>query len=316
MPEIPVFDNGHEMELQFKHNSLLGEGLVWHAATARWWWTDIESSALHSWSAKGNALHSFRLPDRAGSFVHCQSGAILIGFTKRLAFARTSRQRQQREADAQLQLQIQTACAVDPTESRTRINDGRCDRRGFYVFGTMNEATEKRAIGSFYQYSQQHGLRRLALPAVAIANSICFSVDGRTMYFSDTLTRRIMQCDYDSESAQVDNIRLFATLSETGAYPDGAVIDSDGCLWNAQWGAASVQRYSPLGELMQRWQVPAKNPTCPAFGELSLRNLLVTSSRQEMSPQENAAMPDAGSLFGIALPDVVGVPETLFDDSH
>ena len=50
------------------------------------------------------------------------------------------------------------------------------------VFGTFNEA-EDGPGGSFYQYSSSHGLRRLDLGGVVIPNSICFSLDGRTMYF-------------------------------------------------------------------------------------------------------------------------------------
>ncbi|WP_414636782.1 hypothetical protein [Aquabacterium sp.] len=39
----------------------------------------------------------------------------------------------------------------------------------------------------FFRYSQRNGLRRLALPPVSMANSICFSPDGGTMYFTDSL---------------------------------------------------------------------------------------------------------------------------------
>lgn len=299
------------MNLALPQNAILGESLLWHGATQRWWWTDIENSIVHAWSAESETLLSCKLPDRVGSFAHCRSGRLLLGLAKRLGFAQVPHAT---EASGQRHLLVQGLAAVDPAESRTRINDGRTDRRGFFVFGTMNEAAEKRAIGSFYQYSMPYGLRRLALPAVAIANSICFSRDGKTMYFADTMTRRIQQCDYDAETAQVANVRLFVTVEEEGAYPDGSIIDRDGCLWNVQWGAGSIVQYSASGELMQRISVPVKNPTCPAFGGKNLDQLMLTSSRKEMSADELLKMPLAGSLFSLHMPAPLGVADTLFDD--
>ena len=299
------------MQRAFSQRATLGEGLQWHAGTASWWWTDIEGAAIHAWNPAADEAASYKLPDRVGSFVHCRSGRILAGMAKWIGMVGPPQ-------DAALrQPQVQTLVAVDAAEPRTRINDGRTDRRGYYVFGTMNEAPEKRPIGSFYQYSLRHGLRRLALPAVAIANSICFSLDGKTMYFADTMSRRIMQCGYDAESAQVSNLRLFAETTERHAWPDGSIVDAEGCLWNAKWGAGQVVRYAPDGTKLHTLHVPVKNPTCPAFGGAGFGSLMVTTARQEMSAEELERMPDAGSLFS-APPDmgIKGVPDALFDDSE
>jgi len=313
------------------HHAILGEGLGWHDATGSWWWTDIEAATLQSWSP-GKPVTTYKLPDRLGSLAHCKSGRILLGLAKRLCF--TSLQKNTVAPSANpanttggtsasstpstttaVQLPVQSLVAVDPAETRTRVNDGRTDRRGYFVFGTMNEAPEKRPIASFYQFSMQYGLRRLALPAVAIANSICFSLDGKTMYFTDTLTRRIQQCDYDAESARVDNIRIFATPDDDRAYPDGSVIDSHGCLWNAEWGNGSITQYAPDGSRLQRLSVGTKNPTCPAFGGTNGNQLMVSSSRQEMSAEELLRMPGAGSLFLLQMDESLAVPDTLFDDN-
>ena len=306
------------MNLAWAQEAILAECLLWHPLEQRWWWTDIESSSLHCWStasvsATESAWH-YKLTDRVGSFAHCRSGRLLLGMAKWLCFTNPI----ELAATMLKPLPVIDMVAVDPAEARTRINDGRTDRHGNFVFGTMNEAKQKRPIGSFYQYSMRHGLRRLALPAVAIANSICFSIDGATMYFSDTLTRRIMQCDYDSATAQVSNIRRFVEVADVdgvAAYPDGSVIDRDGCLWNAQWGAARVVQYAPDGTWLRSIIVPVKNPTCPAFGGVNLDVLMVASSRQEMSSDELAATPYAGSLFGLTLSRPTGIAETLFDDS-
>ena len=59
----------------------------------------------------------------------------------------------------------------------------------------------------------------VALDGVAIANSICFSLDGKRMYYCDTTTRRIMVCDYDSASARVSEPRLFVKKEADDGYP-------------------------------------------------------------------------------------------------
>jgi sugar lactone lactonase YvrE len=312
MSNFSARQSGNEaMQLACSQRATLGECLLWDQSTQQWWWTDIEAATIHAWSPDAKRAKSYKLPDRVGSFAHCRSGRLLVGLAKGLSFAVLPA-----NPLGPRQLQIEALVAVDPAEPRTRINDGRTDRRGFFVFGTINEAADKRPIGSFYQYSMQYGLRRLALPAVAIANSICFSIDGKILYFTDTVTRRIMQCDYDydAESAQVSKIKGFVDLSERHAYPDGSVIDSDGCLWNAQWGAGRVVQYAPDGRLLRVVEVPAKNPTCPAFGGPGLRQLMVTTARMEMTTEELTRMPEAGSVFGLSMPGTIGVVDTPFDD--
>ena len=296
------------MDLAFAQEATLGECAQWHGG--RWWWTDIEGSALHAWTPGDAQALTVKLPARLGAFAHTRSGRVLMGLAKRLAMADLA------DLDGST-AHLQAMVPVDAAEPRTRINDGRTDRRGFFVFGTMNEVAEaRRAIGSFYQYSMPHGLRRLALPAAAIANSICFSLDGGTMYFCDTLTRVIQQCDYDAETAQVANIRPFAVVDTPHAWPDGSVIDADGCLWNAQWGGAQVVQYAADGTVMRVVRVPVKNTSCPAFGGDDFRTLVVTTARQELGREELAAMPLSGSLFSVTLSDAQGLPSVLFDDTQ
>jgi L-arabinonolactonase len=286
----------------------LGEGITWWGAREALLWTDIQSSKLWLHSPGDGSTRSWELPDRLGSFAICASGALLLGLAKSLAFADL-------DASPGDQLEVTEVCAVDPYLTTTRVNDGRTDRAGNFVFGTMNEDEGKAPIGSFYQYSSRHGLRRLDLGGVHIPNSICFSLDGRTMYFCDSETRRIMRCNYDADAASVADIREFAAFGAAQGTPDGSVIDSDDCLWNAEWGAARVRRYRPDGRIDRSIAVPAKNPTCVAFGGQRMDDLFITSARQEMTPAELTHTPDAGSVYRAARVGVQGVPDALFKDA-
>lgn len=289
----------------------LGEGLQWHAPSGRWWWTDIQGACLHAWTPGAGAALQLRLPERVGCFVHGRSGALVLALAKRVARLTLP----DPQATGSIAVQPEEIAPLETQLPTTRANDGRCDRSGAFVFGTLDEAEPRRAIGGFYQFTQAHGLRRLALDGVAIANSICFSPDGRRMYFCDTTTRRIMVCDYDSASARVGQPRVFVEKAPDEGWPDGSTIDAQGCLWNAEWGNAAVARYAPDGRLLARYSVPVSHVTCPAFGGPAGDQLLVTTAREGLSTAELMARPLSGSLFGMGVEPGLHLAEPLFNDA-
>ena len=114
----------------------------------------------------------------------------------------------------------------------------------------------------------------LDLPEVAIPNSICFSPDGSTMYYADSLQGCIFCCDYRS----LENQRVFTTVNGQGA-PDGSCIDAQGFLWNAEWGGSRVVRYAPDGRVDRVIESPCVQTTCPVLGGPGYATLYSTSAR-------------------------------------
>jgi sugar lactone lactonase YvrE len=280
----------------------LGEGVVWCDKRRAVLWTDIEGARLWMHVPADGRTHTWTLPERLGSFALCESGALLLGLAKGLAFA---------DLDVTADSLRVTRVAEVESGARTRINDGRADRSGNFVFGTLDEDF-KSPLASFYQYSVRHGLRRLDIDRVIIANSICFSPDGGTMYFCDSPARRIMQCDYDAAGARVSHVREFADLAAHPGFPDGSTIDAGGNLWNAEWGSFGVRCYTPEGRLDRQIEVPAKNPSCVTFGGPNLDELFITTARQDMTPQELDAMPQAGGVYRVVVEDARGLAEPTF----
>jgi L-arabinonolactonase len=272
--------------------STLGEGILWWPERNALLWTDIEASRLWMHRLDAGTTANWVLPDRLGSMAICQSGRLLLGLAKGLGLADLNRSPDGGRLD------VVPLVAVE-SDLRTRINDGRTDRSGNFVFGTMDDEEPHRPIGSFYQYSHRHGLRRLDLERTAVPNSICFSPDGGTMYFCDSHRHRIMQCEYDAERAAVSHVRLFAAIPAGGA-PDGSVVDLESFLWNAEWGSALVRRYAADGTPTDEISLAAKNPTCVVFGGVELDRAFITSSRQEMTADELDTMPQAGGVFTAA----------------
>lgn len=142
-----------------------------------------------------------------------------------------------------LNTQVFTAVTASPGATGTRIGDGRCDRSGNFVFGTMDDGYPVKVVGKFHRLNATtQTIETLSLPEVAIPNSICFSPDGGTMYYRDSMQGRIFCCDNPS----LDKQRVFTETEGKGA-PDGSCVDAMGYLWNAEWGGNRIVRYSPDG---------------------------------------------------------------------
>jgi L-arabinonolactonase len=247
------------------------------------------------------------VPDRLGSFAICASGTLLLGLAKGLYRADIG-------APWDGPLPVTWIADVERDMLSTRINDGRTDRSGHFVFGTMNEEDGHPATGSFYQWSTAAGLRRLDLPRVGIPNSICFSPDGNTMYFCDSPTGRIMQCRYHSAAAAVSDVREFAVLRPGQGQPDGSIVDAGGHLWNAAWGAGTIRRYRADGTIEREIAVAAKNPTCVVLAGAALNELYITTARQDMSPLDLERVPHAGGIYRALVHGVAGLRDAPFRD--
>lgn len=146
----------------------LGECALWCDRSQALWWTDIEGRTLHRRQADGR-VRAWTLPERVGSF------ALVAGDTRLLLGLASGIALFEPETGA-----LSPVIPVEAGEPTTRINDGRCDRQGRFVFGMYNPQEE--AIGGFYRVHADLSVERLPLPAAAVANSICFSPDGRTLY--------------------------------------------------------------------------------------------------------------------------------------
>jgi sugar lactone lactonase YvrE len=288
----------------------LGECVLWCDRREALLWTDIPNGRLWAHTPHNGATLHWDFPGRLGCFAFCSDGRVLLGMAKGLFLADplAGDDTADRGVLQSMGLALHRVADVEPERNDTRINDGRSDRHGNFVFGTKHEGGQG-AHGGYYQFSFDRGLRRLALPGATIPNSICFSLDGRTMYFCDSCVPEILCCDYDAEQASVSRVRVFARVDVEGASPDGSIIDAEDCLWNAQWAAGRVVRYRPDGSMERTITVPAINPSCCAFGGRAFDQLYITTAREEMDADALMRTPHAGGVYGLRLPDVHGVPE-------
>ena len=245
---------------------MVGLRLRWDAGSAHWWLADGSAGTLQVRGPAGQDGGSWLLPEDAMPLAGAASGRLLLCQPKRL-FAGLPRQRSRRAWS------LEQLAAVDPAEPRTSIHDGCADRHGNLVFGTRNDGPDGRPIGSFFQYSRRHGLRRLALPTVRAACALCLSPDGRTLYFADGAWPGLLQCDYDAERAATSHVRSFSATDEP---PGQAVVDSAGQLW-LLCGKQLLQ-LGPDGSLLGASLLRSAAPATLAFGGPGLTQLVLCSA--------------------------------------
>lgn len=285
---------------------VLGEGVLWCERSGRVLWTDILGARLWCHTPASGETHSWAMPEPLATFaLTADDDRLLLGLASQLAWFDFS-------SGA-----LTPIVAVEAGLSATRVNDGRCDRQGRFVFGTKTDAPDRAAHCSFYRLNTDLTLERLPLAPVAISNSICFSPDGATMYYCDTLSDTIRCCDYaasDSAAAlpACSRDRLFADLRDQPGSPDGSAIDSAGGLWNAQWGGSRVVRFAPDGSIDRIVALPVSQPSCVAFGGAGFATLFVTTAREDLSAEALQAEPLAGAVFSVRLDDMRGLPEVRF----
>jgi L-arabinonolactonase len=274
----------------------LGEGISWDPVGERVWWTDIQERKLFRYDPLARALESFELPERLGSFGFVEGSDKIVGaFESGFAFYRPETG----------QLDWVSRPAHDA--ANMRFNDGRVDRQGRFWAGSMVE-TEGEPTGKLY--CLEDGQPTVRLTGIAISNSICFSADGRHLYFADTPHRTILRYDIDAADGAIGNRRIFVRTPQ-GAFPDGSNIDAEGHLWNAHWGAGRVVRYAPDGSISGQIDIPTAQPTCIAFGGRNLDRLFVSSARQHMNDEVLAGQPHAGDVFVYQL-EVKGLTDARF----
>ena len=277
----------------------LGEGVTWCPRSQSLYWTDIHASVLWRYRPADGSTRRWPMPDRLASFALCEDeGWLLLGLAGGLAFFH--------EESGELR-----HIAEVETGLPTRLNDGACDRQGRFVFGTLHEPAAgeaRRAAGGFYRLNHDLTLEQLPLGPVAISNSIAFSPDGATMYYCDSWRRTVHRCSYGDHVADA---RMHIDLSQQQGEPDGSAVDSEGGLWNAEWGSGRVVRYTPDGKADLVIRVPVSQPTRVAFGGERLNMLYITSARDGLSAEVLANEPHAGGLFAIEVP-FTGIPEPRF----
>lgn len=292
-------------ELVLDTRNETGESPVWSAAEQALYWVDIPARRLQRWTSVDGHVARWDTPEAITCLAPTQHA------NQWLAGAETGIARL--TLNAETALDFQTVALAEHAQTHMRFNDGRCDRQGRFLAGTMvwdGRAGAGAKTGAIYQYDSMGGMRQL-LSGFRKPNGLAFSPDGRTMYLSDSHPeeRMVWAYDYDVHTGTPGNGRPFIDMAGFAGRPDGAAVDTDGCYWICGTDAGLVHRYTPQGQLDYSVRVPVAKPSMCAFGGADLRTLYITTMRATAATDPSAS---DGGVFAIQLANAQGLAEPAY----
>lgn len=278
------------LELIADYNCVVGEGPMWHPTERVVYWADIPQGRIFRYDpATGEHGLVFEC-GQVGGFTVQGDGSLLL-FMEKGAVASLS--------EGNLEYLINEI----PEERNTRFNDVIADPAGRVFCGTMPSPDHP---GSLYRLDTDGSIARV-LEGIGISNGMGFTPDNQRMYFTDSPTHNIYIFDYDIDSGELSNKRVFVNTEENDGIPDGMTVDSEGFVWSARWDGSSLVRYSPQGEQVNRIWFPARKVSSVIFGGEDYTDMYVTTAGGENKTAEG---PGAGCLYRLNL-GISGRPEFL-----
>ncbi|CAN5777721.1 SMP-30/gluconolactonase/LRE family protein [soil metagenome] len=281
----------HRLQVIVEARARLGEGPVWDERTRSLFWVDIYNHRVHQFFPDLDTNRTFEVGDVVGCIALTGSDTLLLGL---------------RHEIARLDMatgEVERLVMIEEDKPKNRVNDGKCDPQGRFWVGTMSRNDGKAAL---YRYDLDGSLHTMET-GLTVSNGLGWSPDGETFYLTDSPKKTIYAYDFEAESGEIRNRRLFAELGEDDSVPDGLTVDTEGHVWTAQWDGSCVIRLDPDGREVLRVPVPVKRPTSCAFGGPDRKQLYITSASVELSEEELEENFHSGDLFRLDT-DVTGLP--------
>lgn len=288
------------IEVLLDVKTTLGEGPLWDVDQQRLYWIDSFDGRIFRATAEGRELRAWDVPQKIGSMALRKDGNGAVISLERgfyLLDFKTG--------------DIDLIHDPEPDSPKNRINDGKVDKRGRFVAGSM-DTMEEGPNGALYSLSTDFKVTKLD-SGIICSNGPCWSPDGRIFYFADSWSGEIWVYDYDLNSGTVSDRRTFTKIDVSrGGAADGSTVDGEGYLWNAQVYDGKLIRYAPDGSVERVIEMPVKKVTSVMFGGPDLDILYVTSMAKPPLPRFPSDGVLRGSLFAIHDLGIRGVPELRF----
>jgi len=299
-----------KIECVLECDNHLGEGPVWDVEEGRLYWVDgtgrrVGKPSLWRMDPNSGKVEHWNLEHDVGALALRKGGGAVLALDDGFYFFDYNSGK------------LDLITLIDADNPRTRLNDAKCDRRGRFFAGGMDDKEELKNC-AIWRLDPDLSVTKVD-EGIICSNGPCFSPDDRTFYFADTFQREYWAYDYDIATGTLSNKRVFANLKNEPGVADGSTVDAEGCLWNAQLIAGDLVRYAPDGSVERRIGMPVRNITSVMFGGAKLDEIYVTSMARVKHPAVHElfakqAKPQylAGSLFRITGLGIRGTPEPRF----
>jgi len=273
-----------EPQVAWQLEAALGEGPLWFPEEQVLRFVDIKSGHIHAYSPEHGTKTTFRTVGSPSFIVPAKDGSLLVGSQNAVYRLKEDR--------------LTNAVVTIPEPATNRTNDATVDPTGRLWFGTMDD-TETQPSGAIWCWDGDH--LHAAGPTAVVTNGPAVSSDGKWLYHVDSRQRTVWRHALGSTS-ELNRGEVFITFAEQDGFPDGIIVDAEGCLWVAMWDGWAVLCYSPRGELLHKIDFPCARVTKIALGGPNLDTAFVTTARTGLSDKQLAGQPLAGSLFTFEAP--------------
>ena len=157
------------------------------------------------------------------------------------------------------------------------------------------------SLGGLFRFDS-NGSSEL-IKELTIPNSVGWSPDNKIMYFTHSTSSEIFAFDYDVETGEISNKRLFYKHEGSGG-PDGFRVDVNGFIWHAVYGESRVLKINPEGKLVGEVRLPTRNITCTQFVGTEL---YITTANDDEAEGGERSKNLGGGLFKVDV-GVEGLP--------
>ena len=284
---------------------MLGEGALWDSRAQHLFWVDAMRDLVRRLDPASGQVTDWKMPSHVGSVALMHTPDHLVVALR----------------DGFHELDLRTSrlspIALPPELPHdARFNDGKVDRQGRFLVGTILEnpwtrTAGQKCAGALYRLNADRSLERLE-DDLRLSNATCFSPAGHKFYFADSPDNEIRVYDYHGPSGCMSARRRFVDTRPLGSIPDGATVDAEGCLWVALPQISAVGQFDPDGALMRTVKTPCPLPTCLTFGGAGLDELYITSLHDSGNGRLLSEHPDSGFVFRISGLGTRGLPEPVF----
>jgi D-xylonolactonase len=283
LPEVE--DSRVRLSVIADDGNLCGECPVWHPDEQTLYWTDAGSGRLYryKWPDGGRELilHNFDV----NGFALDESGGLVLVNNEGVWFWN--------QADPP------SLVAREINGRKLRLNDCVAGPDGTLLAGScFYDSSVDYELGCLFSI-RPDGTGEILDSGFHLANGLGFSPDLQTLYFNDSVARRVYRYHYEPEHARVAQRRLFAELDKSAGLPDGLTVDAEGFVWWAEWYGSRLTRFDPTGILERRIAIPAKQTSSLAFGGADFKDVFVTSAaKSEPMPVMPPGYDSESGYFG------------------
>jgi len=303
----------YKIECVVQCENYLGESPLWDVETGLFYWVDGTGRRkgkdnVFRLDPRSGAVETRSIPDHdIGALAIRKDGGLVMAVDDGFYFY---------DFDSE---KLDLIHKIEDDQPRTRLNDGKVDRRGRFIAGGMDDE-EELAICGLWRLDPDLSVTRIG-GGIICTNGPSWSPDDKTFYVTCSFQDTMWAYDYDIETGSLSNQREFATTKDSDAICDGSTVDAEGCVWTAEIRTGEVVRRTPDGQEERRIGMPVRNVTSVMFGGDNLDVIYLTSmgNTDFLGPEGvrlfgEAAKPQphGGGIFAVTGTGVRGIPEPRF----